>query len=375
MMIYKKPWFVPVLIALALIIAILTFDGSGSNGKEKRITIGVALPFTGAASDTGELSRNAALLAQEHLRNKYGSDSVSLIFEDSRYEPKAAVSAVRKLIDIDKVKYIVGPYSSAEVEASAPLSEDNHVIMIVPGAQSESISRLGDYIFRLIHNTAQEAPVFADFVSKEMEGETLDFLTVKASISEPYLGSFTPTFLAAGKEIGINQQFDTTTTDFRPLLLKIKATGNKDLFLLSPPKLTGIILKQAAELGVKRKLFSIGVESPELVRIAGVTAEGLLYPYSYDSESGNKEAVDFKREYLERFSVEPDAVAVNTYDGIMLIHSCALADMDVEAVKKCIYNTKNYSGASGTFSIDGKGDAVRGIFIKTIRGGKFTKLN
>jgi branched-chain amino acid transport system substrate-binding protein len=375
MMTYKKPWFVPTLIVLAAIIAVLAFEYKGSSVEENRIAIGVALPFTGAASDTGELSKNATLLAQEHIRSRYGADSVNLIFEDSKYEPKAAVSAVRKLIDIDKVNYIVGPYSSAEVEASAPLAEDNHVIMIVPGAQSESISRLGDYVFRLIHNTAQEAPVFADFVSKQMEDETLDFLTVKASISEPYLGSFTPTFLAAGKKIGINQQFDTTTTDFRPLLLKIKATNNKDLFLLSPPKLTGIILKQATELGIKRKFFSIGVESPELVRIAGIMAEGLLYPYSYDSESGNKEAVDFKNEYVRRFSVEPDAVAVNTYDGIILIHKCATVDKNVEAVKECIYKTKNHSGASGTFSIDDKGDAVRSIFIKTIRGGKFVKLN
>ena len=130
-------------------------------------------------------------------------------------------------------------------------------------------------------------------------------------------------------------------------------------------------MKQASDLGVKAQFYNIGVEGPELLQLAGSAAEGLLYPYSYDSAGDSERTQYFYDAYTARFAREPDTVAANVYDAAFLIADCAEKVGDkVEEVKQCLYETDGFNGASGVFSIDANGDAVKTIFFKTVKDGK-----
>ena len=48
---------------------------------------------------------------------------------------------------------------------------------------------------------------------------------------------------------------------------------------------------------------------------------------------------------------------------------------EVEDVKQCFYETDNFNGASGVFGIDDNGDAVKTIFFKTVKDGKFVRYS
>jgi len=47
--------------------------------------------------------------------------------------------------------------------------------VLLTGAIGWLVNQLGDYIFRVIHNSAQEAPIFAKFVAQKMASDTLIF--------------------------------------------------------------------------------------------------------------------------------------------------------------------------------------------------------
>lgn len=355
--------------------AVVIFDGKKVETEKETIKIGVVMPLTGVRADAGEYTQNALDIAEAEINSdeerKY---RIEFAIEDTKYEPPVAVSGLRKLIDFDKVHYVIGPYGSSEVNAAAPIAEQAGVVMVLPGAQSEEISQLGDYIFRVIHNSAQEAPVFAKFVAGNIKSDTLHFLAINTAITDPYLKSFRPAFEAEGKKVGLIEKFDSKATDFKTELTKIKAKNPTDIFLLASPKMVGLIIKQASELGIKAQFYNIGVEGPDIVAVAGPLAEGLLYPYSYDSKGSEPRVSAFYEKYVSQFGSEPDTIAANSYDTAYLLSDCfeKVGDSAV-AVKDCLYTVKDYAGASGTFSIDQNGDAVKNIFIKTIKDGKFVR--
>lgn len=339
------------------------------------VKVGVIAPITGARADAGEFTQNALILAREKL----ASDSqrkvpIEFVTEDSKYEPPTAVSAFRKLTDLENIRFIIGPYGSSEVMAVGPVAEQSQVVLLVTGAQSDEISSLGDYIFRVIHHSSQEAPIFAPFVASEMKSDIIHFLALNTAITEPYLKAFLPQIQKLGKKVGLIEKFDAKAVDFKTHLLKIKAQKPTDLFLIATPKIAGMILKQANELGLKVQFYNIGVEGPELLTGAGVLAEGLFYPYSYDPTVASPRVADFYSSYKTRFGTEPDAVAANVFDSVMLLSDCfEKVGTETNAVKQCLYQTKDFDGVGGRFSIDANGDAIKTIIIKTVEGGRFVK--
>ncbi|HQH25981.1 MAG TPA: ABC transporter substrate-binding protein, partial [Oligoflexia bacterium] len=148
-------------------------------------SIGVIAPLTGPRSDGGTYIKQAAETAEEDLARSSGG-MIRFILEDSGYEPAKAVTAFKKLVEIDGVSLIVGPYGSSEVLAVAPLAERAKKIIIAPGAQSDEISTAGDYVFRTIHNSAQEGPFFAPHVAKRMNGVELAVLAIQTAFSPSY---------------------------------------------------------------------------------------------------------------------------------------------------------------------------------------------
>ena len=364
------------LVVLALVIAGLV-TMSRQKAENETIKIGVIAPLTGVRADAGEFTQNALAIAEEEINTDPARRfKVQFLFEDSRYEPAPAVSALRKLIDVDRVRYVIGPHGSSEVLAAAPVAEQAKIVLIAPASQTSEVSQAGDYIFRIIHNSAQEAPVSAVFVAEKMKSDTIHFLALNTAITDAYLKDFTPPFEAAGKKIGLVEKFDSKAGDFKTELVKIKAKNPSGIFLIATPKHAGLILKQASELGIKAQFYNIGVEGPELIQLAGSAAEGPLYPYSYDSAGNNERTKRFYGAYTARFAREPDTVAANVYDAAFLIADCIEKVGDeVEDVKQCFYETDNFNGASGVFGIDDNGDAVKTIFFKTVKDGKFVRYS
>lgn len=337
------------------------------------IAVGVITPLTGVRAEAGDYCRKALELAQQDLAAKNLRYQPRFIFEDSKYEPPAAVDAAKKLIALDKVRFILGAYGSAETLSVAPVAEKARVILISPGSQAAEISDSGDYIFRVIHNITQEAPFFGKFVASRMHSDTLHFLAVNTGVGPTYLKYFRPVLEGEGKKVGLTEEFDARGSDFRPQLLRIKTQHPTDIFLVASPAHVPLILRQAKELGLSGQFYNVGVEGPEILS-AGNLAEGLLYAYSYDAYGEAEEVKRFHEAYLQTFGAEPDAVAANSYDAAMLLSRCfERVGIEVDAVKRCLYGTRNYAGASGTFDIDAKGDAVKTLFVKTVRNGKFVR--
>jgi branched-chain amino acid transport system substrate-binding protein len=361
------------------IIAIVLFWQFGNKKIEPigTIKIGAVMPLSGSRADAGEQGRQGLMIAKEEI-NKDSSRAykIELLFEDSKYEPQAAVAGLKKLIDVDSVKYVIGAYGSSETLAIAPIAEQQRVILITPASQSDAITKAGDYIFRLMHNTAQEAPFIGPFITDRMKSNELHFIGIKTEVTPSYIKNITPVLERANKKVGLIEEFDTKASDFRTQLIKIKSKNPTDIFIIAQPAQVGLILKQANDLDMYKNVqyYSLGTEGSEIVTVGGKLVDGLIYTFSYDAFGSEKQVVDFHQKFLKIYNREPDGTAANAYDALYLLSDCfEKVGNEVDNVKSCLYETKNRVGASGIFSIDENGDAQKNLIIKTIRDGKFVK--
>jgi branched-chain amino acid transport system substrate-binding protein len=101
--------YLPVIIGLAIIVAIVGIWISTIKEKEPKVyKIGAILPLTGNLAILGEPEKNGMSLAEEIINQQGGINGrpIKIIFEDSKGQPKEAVSIANKFINIDGIKII-----------------------------------------------------------------------------------------------------------------------------------------------------------------------------------------------------------------------------------------------------------------------------
>ena len=91
------------ILGLILLVAVISVFLVKDRGSEMSgpIKIGVIGPYSGFLADFGEEVRRGVLTTQK--------DNIEFVFEDDECEPAPAVSAFKKLTDLNNVQYIIGP--------------------------------------------------------------------------------------------------------------------------------------------------------------------------------------------------------------------------------------------------------------------------
>lgn len=89
--------------------------------------------------------------------NKVNGRPIVIIKEDSQLNPQIARQKVLKLIDQDKVHFLVGAISSTDTLAIQPLAAKDKVPLIVAGATAASITaqNWNKYTFRVNRNNCR----------------------------------------------------------------------------------------------------------------------------------------------------------------------------------------------------------------------------
>ncbi len=118
---------------------------------EEPIKVGVVYAFTGLGKQWSDYGRMGLELARDEINAAGGvaGRKIELIFEDSQTEPAKAVSAYRKLVSVDRVKYVLGNVWSFITNPLIPLAGRDKVILISPTVMPESIERTNPYYFTM----------------------------------------------------------------------------------------------------------------------------------------------------------------------------------------------------------------------------------
>ncbi len=132
-----------------LIIAGLVFLNFSGKGSDSVVHVGVSLALTGPNASIGERVKNGIDIAYTELSEEE-KKHIKISYEDDKSNAKDALSAVNKLINIDKAVSVIGLIRSDQVLATAPTFNERHITLLSPTAGADEITTAGDYIFRNI---------------------------------------------------------------------------------------------------------------------------------------------------------------------------------------------------------------------------------
>ena len=103
----------------------ITFLASFAATGAEPIRIGAVLPFSGGVELYGRQAKLGLDLAAKEINAGGGilGRPVEILYEDDKTDPAAATEATRKLIERDGVLAVVGPITSRNLDAIAPVAE------------------------------------------------------------------------------------------------------------------------------------------------------------------------------------------------------------------------------------------------------------
>ena len=155
------------------------------------VRIGLDNPLTGTYAANGKNELIGCQLAIEQINAKGGilGRPAELVVEDSTSgDAGAAVQKARKLIESDKVDFLLGNVNSALSLAMAQVSNEKGVLHIVPGGHTDAVTGASCHwnVFRVCNTTQMEANAIAGVLIKAY-GKKFYYITPRLRL-RPYAG-------------------------------------------------------------------------------------------------------------------------------------------------------------------------------------------
>lgn len=337
--------------------------------SKEPIKIGNLAPMSGVYTYYGEWERNGVDLAVDQINKKGGinGQKVIILREDDRVDPALSRAVLARMIDTEHIQAVIGSASSEVVLADAPIVDKNKVAMITPLAGAARISTASSYIFRIYPTAGREGEKLVE-VARQLGYKQIAVLYINNSFGMDLAKSVRRQAAQEGIEVLLMEGYRKDEVDFSEQLGRIKEKNPGAIFLLGYPQDTGLVLKQARELGIESKYLAPDtIIDPSFAETAGKASEGIIYVGPNEVLSP-KFAADFKKKYKK----EPNVFNALAFDALNLL---ALAiergGYDGTAIRDEMLKIKDYPGASGIITFDEHGDAMNlPLNVKTIKEGK-----
>lgn len=337
------------------------------------VVIGLNIERSGNLAQYGEACYKGVMMAVEQINREGGLSGrkleVSVI--DNRSQNSDAALAAVKFGSMKKISAVIGPTTSPGVKAAA--SARAKVPIITPSATADDLtgSDPDGQVFRICFtDTAQGTAMgqYAPLLGFKRAALLLDSSSAYAKgMSEVFAGVFAQN----GGEIAATEYYSASELDFYMVLTKLREYGVDCIYLPAYYTEGALIIRQARELSIDAAILSgDAFDSPRLEDLAGdEKLDGIYFTNHYDPNS--EEIQSFFEEYYEAYGEYPAAYAALGYDAVFFFAEAVknAGSADREAVSKALSGITDFTGITGSVTINENRDAVKKVYLNQIQGG------
>lgn len=379
-------------VILSLFLALNLIAGCSSGGVNSKtesgntIKIGLNFGLSGAAATYGQGSVEGIELAFEEINKNGGvlGKQIEHVKYDNKSEDTESANVSTKLATRDKVVAILGSDTSGSTKAAIPAAMQNKVPIISPSATSDDVTvdshgNVKDYVFKTCFNDSFQGIMMAEFAYTDLGYKKAAILADTTSdYAQGLSKAFNETFTGLGGVVISEEAYQAKDTDFKAVLTNIKGKNPEVLFVPGYYEEVGLIIKQARELGINIPILGgDGYESPKLLEIAGKDSlNNVYYSSHYSPMDDSENVVKFKEAFKEKYGKEPDAFNALGYDLAYFLADALerAGEADSEKVREALASTKNFTGVTGSISIDENHNPVKSVTIIEVKEGQPTFL-
>jgi branched-chain amino acid transport system substrate-binding protein len=246
-------------------------------------------------------------LAVDEFQKKHNT-AVDLRVYDDESDSKA-VSAVEKLAGVDKVHGIVGGYGSHLVGPASEAAERYDTPYMTTGAVDTKLSARKFKNFFRLNNMPGYAAAQSGALKEVLGAKSVGILYNSVSATTEIAEHLKAQLISAGIKVPVFEKFEKGTTNFKPILLKLKDAGC-DVLLVEGyfPDYVGTIKDaKILKLPVKAYFGAWGIGTPEFTREVGPMSEYVRHIGVGDGNRPKKPGrrASFVAEYKAKFNENP----------------------------------------------------------------------
>ena len=249
------------------------------------VKIGLDDTFTGTYAQLGKNEQIGAQLAVDQMNKKGGilGRKVELVSEDSTSaDTGVAVQKAHKLLDRDKVDFLLGNVNSAMALAIGEVAGQAGKLLVVTGGHTDAVTGTDCHwnVFRVCNTTRMETNSVSQTLFKKY-GKKFYFITPDYAFGHTLQLGFEAALKANnGTEVGASLT-PLGATDYSAYLIKAQAAKPDVIIFLTAGQDAVNSLKQAVQFGLDKK-FGIAGAQQELEVLNGLPPEARIGTWVFE---------------------------------------------------------------------------------------------
>ena len=349
--------------------------------RAQDIPIGVPMALTGPYAFVGVPIRNGIVLALEEANEKgiLAPAKIKIIGEDTASDKAQAIALTNRMSAVDKVLMMLGPTSSIEALAAAPVANDLKLPMFTSGVSGD-ILKAGPWSYKVTAAPSDIMTAFGTFAASTLKAKKAVFVFNRDNdgfVAQKNV--MRDAMKAGGVEVVSEEAILGSDTDFLALSTKLSTSGADAIFIASPAEQGANIIIQARQAGLADKVVVLAppsMASQAFIKTGGKAVEGAYVVADYFAGSDTPQNKAFVAAYQKKHAQAPDNWAAVGYAlGTIAVQVLKTAGpaADREAVRAAFAKIGSQPTVlgNGVYQLDADRAPKYGAAIVTVKGGTF----
>jgi branched-chain amino acid transport system substrate-binding protein len=217
--------------AATLVLAACSSSGSsgssGSGSSTQPITIGISVSLSGDFSGDG-LATKQGYETWAAFQNAHGGilgRQIKLTFLSDGSSPTQVITNYQKLITVNHVNFVVGPYSTLLTKPASAIANRYGYVMIEGIGGGPSVFQQGLHnVFDVSASAAYQLITFAKWLVSTQQPEDIAYASMTDPFLQPMLDGARSYLTAHGFKSVVYKLYPLETTDYTPIASAIAAS-------------------------------------------------------------------------------------------------------------------------------------------------------
>ena len=346
-----------------LVVSSVVLSGSFINAAQAQkgpIKVGFSMALTGALAGGGKQALEAMKIWRDDINAKGGmlGRQVDLVYYDDQTNPKNVPGIYAKLLDVDKVDFIVSGYGTNLIAPAMPVAIDREVVFMGLFGMNNNKKWKYEKYFQILPAGPDPAVGFSSNwfeAIKSFKPKTIALVAADAEFARNLKEGAVTNAKRMGLEIVYNKNYPPKTADFTPIVRAVNAKKPDIFYIASYPNGSAGIVRALAEVGSDAKAIGggmVGLQFAGIMAGLGPNLNGILNYDFYVPEPtmaiypGSSELIKRYQEKVKTEGLKTDALGyylvpwAYAYVDILGQAVNAVGKIDHDAIAEYIHKTK-----------------------------------
>jgi branched-chain amino acid transport system substrate-binding protein len=388
---------VPATLGIGLTGVSLLFSLNANAMDCEELVLGSAISLTGKYATNGAHAKNGYEFAIQKIKDAGGIKvgdkcyNFRVIYYDDESKGDRAATLSERLINQDKVQYMLGPYSSGMTKAIAPVTEKYKIPMVEAEGASRSLFNKGyKYLFAVLSTSEQylaSAVTLAAEKAKESGKEPSSVKVAIAVENDPFSldirAGVSEDAAKYGMNVVIDEKLPRDLSDMSAILTKVKLVKPDLLIVSGHSKGAATAVRQIGEQKINVPMIAIThCEAADVVGNFGASANDILCSTQWAETLTYEDpifgsAANYEQEFKAAFTEYKDkTVPYQTAQASAAVYVFKDAferagTLDKEAVRDAISQTDLMTFYGGIKFSDAGNNIAKPMVLRQIQDGKY----